>query len=111
MNAVNGYDKLPPISGKTACLTCGCGSHDILSMAAILAVGFGSVNVTRNGKQVYSEPRDESKFWTAQNAENEAAKDPENDWRIHFYAPMYEAHYQRQGIRHWVLYEKGEGFA
>jgi hypothetical protein len=40
-----------------------------------------------------------------------AAADPDHDWRIYFYAPLYEAEYQRQGDGCWVLIKKGEGFA
>jgi hypothetical protein len=50
-------------------------------------------------------------FWTGQDAEDAASKDPDHDWRVHFYAPLYEAHYQRQDEKHWVLVEKGQGFA
>ncbi|WP_435550445.1 hypothetical protein [Desulfobacterium sp. N47] len=44
-------------------------------------------------------------------AENLAVADPNRDWRIHLISPFSERHYQRQGECHWVLYEKGEGFA
>jgi hypothetical protein len=40
-----------------------------------------------------------------------AMADPEHDWRIYFYSPMYEAEYQRQGLGVWVLVRKGQGFA
>jgi len=103
---------LPAIKGSTACPVCGCGSHDTMSMDAILAVGFGDVNVTCDDKCVYSETVVENEqFWTGQNAEDAASKDPDHDWRVHFYAPLYEAHYQRQGEKHWVLVDKGQGFA
>ena len=111
-------EKLPAIKGGIACLTCGCGSHDTMSMERLLAVGFGDVNVTRDGEHIYSESERTDKdgdgwdqFWTGKDAEEAAAKDPDHDWRVHFYAPLYEAHYQRQGEGHWILYEKGEGFA
>jgi hypothetical protein len=98
------WQKLPPIKGSSACLTCGCGSHDTLGMDSILAVGFGSVTVTKGGECIYSEPQGgdlkEEDFWNAKRAEDEALKDPDHDWRIHFYAPLYEAEYQRQGEGH-----------
>lgn len=107
-----GYTPLPSINGSIACLTCGCGSHDTLSMDALLAVGFGDCNVTCDDRFVYSESSTkEGEWWVGHNAEAAAAADPKHDWRIHFYAPLYEAHYQRQGKEHWVLYEKGQGFA
>jgi hypothetical protein len=105
--------KLPAISGQTACLTCGCGSHDTLSMDSLLAVGFGDASVTKNGIAIYSEnlANSQDEFWQCKDAEAKALQDPENDWRIHFHAPLYEAHYQRHGPGHWVLIEKGDGFA
>ena len=45
------------------------------------------------------------------NKEQGSIKEPDNDWRIHLIAPLSERHYQRQGNNHWVLYEKGQGFA
>jgi len=50
-------------------------------------------------------------YWQCSDAEERAAKDPDHDWRISFVAPLYEACYQRQGDKHWVLVSKGEGFA
>ena len=108
------WEKLPAIEGSTACCTCGCGSHDTLDMESLLAVGFGFVKVMKGGEEIYTEPQGdatEDEFWNAQKAEDLASKDPDHDWRIHFYAPLYEAEYQRQGDKHWVLIRKGEGFA
>lgn len=108
-----GFTKLPPVEGSTACLTCGCGSHDTLSMEAVLAVGFGDCTVTKDGVVVYSENQCAStdEFWSGQDAENKAKKDPNHDWRITFMAPLYDSVYQRHGDGHWVLVEKGKGFA
>jgi hypothetical protein len=105
------FEKLPAIEGGSGgCACCGC-QHDVLPMDAIIAVGFGCAQVTKNGEVIYDEPEDETKFWTVQDAENVALKDPDNDWRIHLVGPLSEGHYQRQGNGHWVLYEKGMGFA
>lgn len=49
--------------------------------------------------------------WIAAEAEALASKDPNHDWRISFDAPLYSATYQRHAERHWVLVEKGDGFA
>ena len=78
-----------------------------------IAVGFGSAGVTKDGKEVYSEPLDgdETNIWTGAEAEQVAASDPDHDWRIHKYAPLYEAVYQRHGDGQWVLIQQGEGFA
>ena len=109
------YKKMEPIKGGLGgCLHCGY-QHDLLPLESIIAVGFGYASVTKNGKEVYSEQkscRDNwDNAWTCQMAENEAKKDPDNDWRIHLEAPLSERHYQRQGENQWVLYEKGIGFA
>lgn len=108
------FTKLPTIdAGSPACLTCGCGAHETLAMDRILAVGFGSCQVSVDGKIVYAEQEigHEEEYWRCQDAENEAVKNPEADWRISFYAALYEAEYQRQSEGHWVLVRRGEGFA
>jgi len=80
-----------------------------------IAVGFGSASVTRDGEEVYSEPNDpdadQALIWTGADAEKAAAADPDHDWRISKYAPLYDAVYQRHGDGQWVLIERGEGFA
>lgn len=111
------YEIMKPIEGGPGCcLNCGY-QYGILPLEALIAVGFGYAAVTKNHKEVYNEndvPDDAplpDSFWTVQRAEDEALKDPDNDWRIHLVAPLSERHYQRQGNGHWVLYQKGEGFA
>jgi hypothetical protein len=107
------WEKLAPIKGGPGgCLHCGY-QHDVFPMDGVIAVGFGYAAVTRDGQHIYEEPPDldESKMWTGQMAEEAAKKDPDHDWRIHLVAPLSERHYQRQGDGHWVLYERGEGFA
>jgi hypothetical protein len=109
------FEKLAPIKGgHGGCLCCGY-QHGILPMDAIIAVGFGYAAVTKNGAEVYNESEmcqdNWDNAWTCQTAEDLAKQDPDNDWRIHLVAPLSERHYQRQGEDHWVLYEKGEGFA
>lgn len=110
------FTKLEPIKGGTiGCLNCGY-KPEILPMDALIAVGFGIATLTKNGKVIFDEndlPGDatEESYWTCQMAENEALKDPDHDWRINLIGPLSECHYQRQGEGHWVLYEKGVGFA
>lgn len=109
------FTKLEPVQGGSGgCLCCGY-QHEILPPDAIIAVGFGNAMVTKNGDVVYDEMDVDAKewadYWNCAKAEEEAIKDPENDWRIHLIAPLSERHYQRQGDNHWVLYEKGQGFA
>lgn len=104
----------PILGGSSGCLHCGI-QHDILPMESIIGVGFGHASLTKNNATIYEEPYgDVIKFeeiMTVKQAEEIANKDPENDWRIHLIAPLSERHYQRQGEKHWVLYEKGLGFA
>ena len=103
------YEIMKPIAGGNGgCLNCGY-QHRTLPMDSLIAVGFGYAGVTKNGKEIYNENGDE--LWTVQDAENEALKDEDNDYRIHLVAPLSERHYQRQGKNNWVLYEKGMGFA
>lgn len=113
---MSSFEKLPAISGSVACATCGCGAHETLSMDRMLAVGFGETTVTQNGVCVWSESQmsdnaDWSDYWKASNAESAALEHPDDDWRINFHAPLYDAEYQRQGDGHWVLVKKGMGFA
>ena len=109
------YKKKKPIKGGFGgCLHCGY-QYEILPLQAVIAVGFGSASVTKNGKVVYDEQDinndKRKKYWTVEIAEKEAKRDPDNDWQIHFYAPLSERHYQRQADNEWVLYKKGIGFA
>lgn len=109
-----GWEKLKPIEGGLGgCLHCGY-QHEVLPMDAYIGVGFGSAGVTKDGKGVWDEQEAGGDFddcWTVAKAEELAAADPDHDWRIYLVAPLSERHYQRQGDKHWVLYEKGEGFA
>jgi hypothetical protein len=104
------WTKLPAIEEGCikGCLNCGV-RHSILPMDAIIAVGFGSADVTRDGAWIMGEQGDE--YPTVADAEKAAAADPNHDWRISYVAPLYESEYQRQGDAHWVLVSKGRGFA
>jgi len=77
----------------------------VLSLDKVIAVGLGAAFVTRDGETIWNT------LWTVQQAEDEAAKEPERDWRIHLIGPLAEGHWQRQDAGTWVMYEKGEGFA
>ena len=109
------WKKLPAIEGgHGGCLCCGF-QHEVLPMDAVIGVGFGSAGVSKDGETVWDESRDSNgefdDLLTAEQAEEMAAKDPDHDWRVYLIAPLSERHYQRQGDKHWVLYEKGMGFA
>lgn len=111
------WEKLPAIQGSVACLTCGCGAHDTLPMDALVMVGFGNAGYTRDGETLWCEdmnaPDDATNDAEAQVSyvESLAKLQPDHDWRVFYYAPLYEAVYQRQGDEHWVLIKKGDGFA
>lgn len=107
------WKKEKPIKGGFGgCLHCGY-QYDIAPEEMLIAVGFGIATVTKNGKEIYNENsiENESDLWTLKEAEEEALKDEDNDWRIHLVAPLSERHYQRQDKNKWVLYGKGQGFA
>jgi hypothetical protein len=111
---MDNWKRMPAIeAGGPACLCCGTPTN-MFPMDGWIAVGFGSAGVTKDGKEVYSEPNDiddEDAIWTGEHAEKAAAADPDHDWRIYKYAPLYESVYQRHAEGQWVLIERGEGFA
>ena len=105
--------RLEPIKGgRGGCPCCGY-QHDILPEESIIGVGFGDASLTKNGEVIFQEVNrmNFKDIMTCKQAEELAIKDPDNDWRIHLVAQLSERHYQRQGEKHWVLYEKGMGFA
>src|SRR6266566_6039967 len=107
------WEKLPPLDGQpNPCANC----PPILAEAhpeKLIAVGFGDACVMRDGEEVYREPQDmvrEDAFWDFARAEEEAAKDPDHDWRAVLFGPLHGETYQRQDGK-WLLVEKNEGFA
>ena len=107
------FERLPAVEGSVVCLTCGCGARSDLEMDRPIAVGFGDAGYSKDGKVIWCEQMaDSSKEWvTVADVEVLAKAAPDHDWRIYFYAPLYEAEYQRQGDDVWVLVSKGQGFA
>lgn len=109
------FEKLPAVKGSTACLTCGCGARSDLSPENVIAVGFGTAGYQKDGKTIWEETPDvidnPDSVPTVADVEAQAKLDPDHDWRIFFFAPLYEAEYQRQGDDCWVLVRRGEGFA
>lgn len=109
------WTKLEPIKGgHGGCMNCGY-QYDTAPMDMIIAVGFGCAQVTKNGQIVYDENQvcqyDWNDAWTVLKAEEEARKEPDNDWRIIMKAPLSGRTYQRQGESNWVLVDKNNGFA
>lgn len=94
------FTKLPAVEGSVACLTCGCGAHSDLEMDRAIAVGFGDAGYSKDGEIIWCEQMrtsDDEDFHTVSEVEKLAKADPDHDWRIYFFAPLYEAEYQRQG--------------
>jgi len=105
------WEKLPPVEGFVACLSCGCGAQETLELDREISVGLGRAGYSRDGEILWEDPCRDVTPPTVEDVEKLAAADPDHDWRIFFEAPLYEAEYQRQGDRHWVLVKKGPGFA
>lgn len=106
----NNWTKLPAVDGSVSCLTCGAGAGSDLDPERGIAVGLGSAGYSRDGVSLWEEGETE-KVPTVAYVESLAVEDPEHDWRIYFYAPLYSAEYQRQGDGVWVLVRKDMGFA
>lgn len=105
------WKKLKPLTDQEAgfrsgCLTCGP-QPMTLPKDAILATGFGQVDITKNGKPIWSGD-DVNKTLTE--FDEQAEKDPDHDWRVAYHGPLSDDVYQRQGGE-WVLIERGRGFA
>ena len=88
----------------------------VADMKMRIAVGFGSALVVKDGEIIYHERdyrHDETynPIWTVADAEKEAVKAPNHDWRIVIESALWDGEYQRQGIGKWVLVKEGEGFA
>lgn len=107
------FVKLPAIKGHECCGTCHCGPVNDLEMERGIAVGFGSAGYSKDGEVLWQENGTEE--WEdipkVQHVEDLAKANPDHDWRIYFFAPLYESEYQRQGDGIWVLVSKGQGFA
>ena len=82
-------------------------------MDMIVAVGFGSASVTRDGECIWEEsPGDEEgDYHDVAHFERLAAADPDHDWQITMYGPLWGSTYQRHDEQMWVLVDSNEGFA
>lgn len=108
------FEKLPAVEGSVACLTYGAGARSDLEMDRRICVGFGGAGYSRDGVPLWDEQECNGEWedaHTVQMVEDMAKADPDHDWRIYFFAPLYDAEYQRQGEGVWVLVRKGKGFA
>lgn len=99
--------KLKPIEGRLqGCLHAGV-AKNICPLSTMLAVGFGEVTVSRNGKPVWA---GDDVTVRLRRFEMRARKNP-GDWRVYFDAPLSSKTYQRHTKNKWVLVAQGHGFA
>ena len=85
---------------------------DFLPLDAVIGVGFGIANLTRDGNVVYEEHGDEdARPITVAQAEELAQRFPEHDWCIHLIALLEDRHYRRTGSGCWKLYKRGYGLS
>lgn len=106
------WEKLPALDGRNNPCACCPPIPAVAQPDKIIAVGFGSADVTCDGREVYREPNDDSGdgYWDFARAEAEAVKDPDHDWRATLFGPLHGETYQRQDGK-WVLVESNQGFA
>ena len=108
------FKKLPATEGKdlhAGCLNCSTAAL-IAPMDMVIAVGFGSAIVTKNGELIYDESSISGEnYWNVQDAENLAVIEPDCDWRIEKHGPLHGETFQRQGDGLWVCVKSNQGFA
>lgn len=105
-----------PIESKDLHIGClNCSSAALKApMEMMIAVGFGSAIVFKDGKPIYDGEADLHKTGKAKKVryfEMLARKEPDHDWRIENHGPMHGETFQRQGKNNWVCIESNEGFA
>jgi hypothetical protein len=101
------WTKRPPIKGFSHCASCPPRTES-MPLSAPLAIGFGSVSVSKGDETVW---QGDDADVLLERFERQAAKDPDHDWRLDIFGPLYSATYQRHGEGSWVLVERGKGFA
>lgn len=103
----------PIEGGLNPCLNCPP-IPSVAQMDKLIAIGFGTAEVRRNGKMVIDgekEAQEHDRWVTFEDAEQAAEKYPSHDWTVVLHGPLHGETYQRQGPRNWVLVERNEGFA
>ena len=92
----------------------------VAPMTMMIAVGLGMASVQMDGEFVYSDVEVEefneiheanNPYWTVQDAENEARKDPDHEWIIDMQGPLQGLTFKRMGEGNWVLIDSNKGFA
>lgn len=114
MSETTTWEKLPPLDSRAnPCNYCPAIPAEA-PMGKVIAVGFGSADVTRDGALMLDGEReimDGREPPTFADAEALAAIDPEHDWRVTLFGPLHGEVYQRQGAHRWLLVESNQGFA
>lgn len=108
---MNEWTKLPGLDGRPNPCACCPPIRAKASLEKVIAVGFGSAYVTKDGDEVWAESGDFDECWRFSDAEAAALKDPDHDWRVTMFGPLHGEVYQRQGIGEWILVESNQGFA
>ena len=104
------WRRLKPIKPKMiGCLNCGALIQEA-PMDMEISVGLGCATVTKDGVTVFSEIESKA-MWTVADAEREAAKDPDHDWRIDLPGALRGRTFQRHSEGKWVLVKEDNGFA
>lgn len=106
------FEFLPAIKPVMHCNCCSSGTESHLSLDTILYNGFGGWSVTKDGELFYLDDNN-TEFEDSKSLrfiEEQAAADPDHDWRAIGFFPLHGETYQRQNGK-WVLVERNEGFA
>jgi hypothetical protein len=107
------WKKLEPLKrvAPNPCLNCP-DPPDSLPLNAIIAVGFGTTIVSKDGRQIFDGERpDDDQFHRLEEFEKLAVADPDHDWQVVLHGPLHGETYQRHGDGLWVCVEQNEGFA
>jgi hypothetical protein len=90
----------------------------IASLDMLIAVGFGSAVVTRNGKIVVDgeaatprKLRDPNGFISLRSVEKMVRRDPRGTWRVEINGPLWSASWERKRPGKWECVDSGKGFA
>ena len=98
-----------PEQSESVVVVCPPPARQLLPLTAVLAVGFGFVEVTRDGEGVWH--GDDEHVWLRRFERRAAAEEGQHIWKVRFVGPMLEALYERRGPGEWELTETGMGFA
>lgn len=106
------FEKVEPYQGVVyqGCLNCQP-VETIAPLDMIIAVGFGSAEITKDGEPIFWEKSDDDDFHHLAEFESMAMEDPDHDWRADLQGPLRGRTYQRHDVGKWVLIDSNMGFA